>query len=56
MTGSVNRRKFLRAADTELGHVRAAFIRLALSRPSVHLTLMSNGRSLYEVPASFSLP
>jgi DNA mismatch repair protein MutL len=44
------RRKFLRTADTELGHIREAFVRLALARLGVHLTLTQDGRLVYEVP------
>jgi DNA mismatch repair protein MutL len=46
------RRKFLRTAETELGHVKEAFVRLALSRLGVHLTLSHGGRPLYQVPAA----
>jgi len=46
------RRKFLRAPETELGHIREAFIRLALSRLGVHLTLTHDGRLVYEVPGA----
>jgi DNA mismatch repair protein MutL len=46
------RRKFLRSAETELGHVKEAFVRLALSRLGIHLTLTHDGRLLYEVPGA----
>jgi DNA mismatch repair protein MutL len=46
------RRKFLRSAETELGHVKEAFVRLTLSRLGVHLTLSHDGRRLYEVPGA----
>jgi DNA mismatch repair protein MutL len=46
------RRKFLRSAETELGHVREAFVRLALSRLGVHLTLAHGGRLVSEVPGA----
>jgi DNA mismatch repair protein MutL len=49
------RRKFLKGAATELGHVTESFTRLALSQLSLHLTLRHNGRLLYEVPASAGL-
>ncbi len=42
------RRKFLRAASTEFGHVSEAFTRLALSHPELHLTLRHNGKTVYE--------
>ncbi|GAO05141.1 DNA mismatch repair endonuclease MutL [Anaeromyxobacter sp. PSR-1] len=38
------RRKFMRAASTEAGHVSEAVIRLALARPDVGFTLRSGGR------------
>lgn len=50
------RRKFLRTTSTELGHVCEAFTRLALCRPGLHLVLRHNGKHVYEVPGSASLP
>lgn len=44
------RRKFLRGAPTEFGHVSEAFTRLALSHPQLHLTLRHNGKNVYDVP------
>ena len=38
------RRKFMRAAPTESGHVTEAVVRLALARPDVGFTLRSAGR------------
>jgi len=38
------RRKFMRAAATEAGHVTEAIVRLALARPDVGFTLRSGGR------------
>jgi DNA mismatch repair protein MutL len=49
------RRKFLRAVNTEMGHVCEAFTRLALAHPTVHWTLRHNGRTVYEVPANLEL-
>jgi DNA mismatch repair protein MutL len=46
------RRKFLRTAETEMGQVREAFVRLALSRLGVHLTLSHDERLVYEVPGA----
>jgi DNA mismatch repair protein MutL len=40
------RRKFMRAASTEAGHVTEAVIRLALARPDVGFTLRSAGRAV----------
>ncbi len=49
------RRKFLRTAGTEMGHICETFTRLALARPDLHLTLRHNGKDVYEVPASAQL-
>lgn len=49
------RRKFLRGASTEMGHVSEVFTRLALSQLSLHLTLRHNGRLVHEVPGSAGL-
>ncbi|HEX3868942.1 MAG TPA: DNA mismatch repair endonuclease MutL [Pirellulales bacterium] len=46
------RRKFLRATQTEMGHIGEAFTRLALAHPSVHFSLRHNDRSVYELPPS----
>ena len=40
------RRKFMRAAPTEAGHVTEAVIRLALARPDVGFSVRSGGRSV----------
>lgn len=44
------RRKFLRTAQTEAGHVSEAFARIALAHPTVHFTLTHNGRPLHDLP------
>jgi DNA mismatch repair protein MutL len=44
------RRRFLRTAQTEMGHITEAFTRLALAHPGVHFTLRHNQRPLYELP------
>jgi DNA mismatch repair protein MutL len=49
------RRKFLRTTSTEMGHVCEVFTRIALSHPTLHLTLRHNGKQVYEVPASAGL-
>ena len=46
------RRKFLRTAGTEMGHVSEVFTRLALSPLTPHLTLRHNDKPVYEVPLS----
>lgn len=49
------RRKFLKTAATEIGHICEIFTRIALSRPGLHLTLRHNGKNVYEVPAAATL-
>ncbi|MEN0110157.1 MAG: DNA mismatch repair endonuclease MutL [Planctomycetota bacterium] len=44
------RKKFLRTAATESGHVAEAFGRVALAHPAVHFTLAHNGRTLHDLP------
>jgi DNA mismatch repair protein MutL len=43
------RRKFLRVASTEMGHVSETVTRLALAHPELHLTLRHNGKVVYEI-------
>jgi DNA mismatch repair protein MutL len=38
-----------------MGHISEIFTRLALSRPTLHLTLRHNGKEVYEVPAGAGL-
>ena len=49
------RRKFLRSAQTEVGHVCEVFTRLALAKPGLHLTLRHNAKAVYEVTGATSL-
>jgi DNA mismatch repair protein MutL len=49
------RRKFMRAASTEAGHVSEAVIRLALARPEVGFTLRSSGRLVLSARAGSGL-
>ena len=44
------RRKFMRTAQTERGHVAEAFTRIALANPHVHLTLVHNGKTQHDLP------
>jgi DNA mismatch repair protein MutL len=45
------RRKFLKTANTEMGHISECFTRIGLARPEVEMTLMHNGREVYCVKA-----
>ena len=49
------RRKFMRTASTEMGHICEIFTRIALARPGVHLALKHNGKTIYEVSSSDDL-
>jgi DNA mismatch repair protein MutL len=44
------RHKFLRSAQTEMGHSMEAVTRLALAHPRIHFTLAHNGRALHDLP------
>jgi DNA mismatch repair protein MutL len=43
------RRKFLRTANTEVGHISEQFTRIALAHTNIDLTLEHNGRTLYHL-------
>ena len=49
------RRKFLRTASTETGHICEIFTRIALARPGLHMVLKHNGKTVYEVSAADDL-
>lgn len=49
------RRKFLRTANTELGHITEQFARIALPQGHLDLTLIHNGRELYRLSKTESL-
>ena len=49
------RRKFLRATQTEMGHVSEIVTRLALAHPRVHFTLRHNNRQLHDLPPTEQL-
>lgn len=44
------RHKFMRSAQTEMGHSIEALTRLALAHPHVHFTLSHNGRTMHDLP------
>lgn len=46
------RRRFLRTSQTEIGHIGEAFTRIALANPDCQLTLLHNGRVLYQLAAT----
>ncbi len=50
------RKKFLKSVATELGHVCETVTRLALGNPGLHMVLRHNGRLVYEIPGSATLP
>src|SRR5512146_1002617 len=50
------RRKFMRAAPTEAGHVTEAVVRLALARSDVGFTLRSGGRAVLGARSGADLP
>jgi DNA mismatch repair protein MutL len=45
------RRKFMKGAATEYGHIADAVMRLALPHPGVAFTLMNNGKKALDLPA-----
>jgi DNA mismatch repair protein MutL len=49
------RRKFLRSYPTEMGHVRACFMTLAMARPTVGMSLTVDGRRTYRLPPGGTL-
>jgi DNA mismatch repair protein MutL len=46
------RKKFLKSPQTEMGHTIEAFTRIALAYPQVHMVLISNQRTLHNLPAT----
>ncbi|CAO0821185.1 DNA mismatch repair protein MutL [Desulfarculales bacterium] len=49
------RRKFLKSAATEAGHLGMAFLRLALSHPQVTFRYQTRGQVLYDLPSTADL-
>jgi len=50
------RRKFLRTAPTELGHITEQFTRIALAHCDLHMELHHNKRELHRLDSQESLP
>ena len=48
------RRRFLRTERTEFVHIEKWLRRLALSRPTVAITLVHNGRTVWQLPAAIN--
>ena len=46
------RRRFLKKATTEFGHIADHFARIALANPRLHLVLRHNEKLVYELPAA----
>ncbi|MDO5552972.1 MAG: DNA mismatch repair endonuclease MutL [Planctomycetia bacterium] len=49
------RRKFLKSASTEFGHITEAVIRLALPYYQIHFVLRHNGKVVYDLPPVASM-
>jgi DNA mismatch repair protein MutL len=49
------RRKFLKTANTEMGHIIEHFTRIALARCDLDMTLVHNGRELYRLSSGQGL-
>ncbi len=45
------RRKYLKTAQTEMGHITEAFTRIALVHPHIHFSLRHNDRVKHDLPA-----
>ena len=45
------RRKYLKTAQTEMGHITEAFTRIALVYPHIHFSLKHNDRMKHDLPA-----
>ncbi len=46
------RRRFLKKASTEFGHIVEQFSRVALANPRLHMVLRHNDKLVYELPAA----
>jgi DNA mismatch repair protein MutL len=45
------RRKYLKTAQTEMGHITEAFTRIAIVHPQIHFSLKHNDRIKHDLPA-----
>ncbi|MCC7084746.1 MAG: DNA mismatch repair endonuclease MutL [Pirellulales bacterium] len=50
------RRKFLRTAQTEMGHAGEALTRVALAQPHIHFTLRQQEKTVYDLPPTEDWP
>jgi DNA mismatch repair protein MutL len=49
------RRRFMKATQTEVGHIVEAFTRIAIAQPKIAMVLKHNDRTLFDLPASGKL-
>jgi DNA mismatch repair protein MutL len=49
------RRRFLKATQTEMGHIVEAFARTAIAHPRLAMTLRHNDKTVFDLPASAQL-
>jgi DNA mismatch repair protein MutL len=49
------RRRFLKATQTEMGHIVEAFTRIAIAQPSLAMVLRHNDKTIFDLPASHQL-
>ena len=49
------RRKFIKSDNVEMKHIVSEFLRIALTRPELNLTLTSNGKEIYVLKKAKSL-
>jgi DNA mismatch repair protein MutL len=49
------RRRYLKAVQTEMGHIVEVFTRVAIARPELAVVLRHNNRTLFDLPSSAQL-
>jgi DNA mismatch repair protein MutL len=49
------RRKYMKTASTEFGHIIDTVLRLAIPHPNIHFVLKHNDRTVYDLPADPSI-